>query len=97
MERIGEMTGTGDGWLKGTDGGRDRMGWGWDGITFAGNSPGGKDSVSSRMGVPPLSFLPPNGSWLLLGHVGDWNAFPGTPDLFSCFGVTGGSFSESTQ
>lgn len=51
----------------------------------------------SRMGVPPLSFLPQNGNWLLLGHVGDWNAFPGTPDLFSCFGVSGGSFSESTQ
>lgn len=45
----------------------------------------------------PFRFFPQNGNWLLLGHVGDWNAFPGTPDLFSCFGVTGGSFSESTQ
>ncbi|CAK44186.1 hypothetical protein An02g04610 [Aspergillus niger] len=58
VKKDGERDGVAKGRPWEGDGGRDRMGWGWDGITVAGNSPGGK-TCSFQNGSPSLSFSPP--------------------------------------
>lgn len=71
------------------------MGMGWH--HRCGQFTGRKDLFLPEWKSLPFVFPPKTGTGCCPVTWGGWNALLGLPDLFSYLGVTGGSFSESTQ